>query len=673
MDSALDDLYDVVLPVMDAAFPMTTFKVRLDGPGVSLKRDTLWAMHLRDTLHVNDPNQKVFKHKASELLERDRTNSITNKLQLAENKQSASWAMAHVLMGSKKADGDRKPLLEGSTSDSSSANVLNRFYIEKAARLKLGADSKAATLVKEGKTRPPAAASPRHAGFPPLKLHSVGPATVRRHMKQLKNTSALGNDGIPVKVWKEACDELVMPVLGIVNASIQQCRVPSKLKEAVLQPILKKNKPAGMCASYRPVAILNSVSKVLEAVVHEQLYAALEERGVLLDCLHGYRKRRSTTTAITSFVSKMVILGKGAAAAFDFSAAFDTLSSAALEEKLRLLGADPTLVSWLGSYLEEGMQRVNWNGSLSDFLLNELGCRQGSILGPLLFVLLSLDVPTALGEEDTVTYADDNNTVAGGVADLQVKTDNMELAAADLGLSLNPEKTQLLYFGGYTSLTDLLVGGATITPSDTIDILGFTLDKAVSPKAYAEKLLHDVAGRLAVVRLLRHRLRQDQLRMVGYGLVMSKVRFCIASTFAVRLQDDDPKCDLASKLQVLVNDLARLFLGRRRADNQKDHLTTRTLLQRTELQGVNAMVAIEAAAVTWSALNGGPLRMEYNKWRPDSRSRSAADGELRVPPHAMVLMRSGVRLWNSFPELRGAKTKASASSIAKKLADALPI
>ena len=56
---------------------------------------------------------------------------------------------------------------------------------------------------------------------------------------------------------------------------------------------------------------------------------------------------------------------------------------------------------------------------------------------------------------------------------------------------------------------------------------------------------------------------------------MSKVRFCISSTFAVRFSDEDPRCDLASRLQVLVNDLARLLLGRRRADAQADRLTTR--------------------------------------------------------------------------------------------------
>ena len=72
------------------------------------------------------------------------------------------------------------------------------------------------------------------------------------------------------------------------------------------------------------------------------------------------------------------------------------------------------------------MQRVDWNGNLSDFLLNELGCRQGSILGPLLFILLSLDVPVALGEDDTASYADDNNTVAVDVNVLQEKTVTME-------------------------------------------------------------------------------------------------------------------------------------------------------------------------------------------------------------------------------------------------------
>ena len=98
-----------------------------------------------------------------------------------------------------------------------------------------------------------------------------------------------------------------------------------------------------------------------------------------------------------------------------------------------------------------------------------------------LFVLLSLDVPVTLNPEETATYADDNSTVSPAINDLQEKTLNMELAAARLGLSLNPVKTQLLYFGGLTPSVDLVVGGNPVSAADVFEMLGFSLDKNLSP------------------------------------------------------------------------------------------------------------------------------------------------------------------------------------------------
>ena len=170
-----------------------------------------------------------------------------------------------------------------------------------------------------------------------------------------------------------------------------------------------------------------------------------------------------------------------------------------------------------------------------------------------------------------------------------------------------------------------------------------------------------------MLRLLKHRLRPDQLRMVANNLKMGKVRLYLSHTFEVRLTPEDPVCDLASKLQVKVNDLARLLLGKRRADNQKERLTTAELLKKAEIPSINAIIAKEAAAVTWTAMRGGPLCMEYAAWSPDTRSRSAADGTMRLPPRTMLLMRSGIRLWNSIPAIRAAKTRSAVTTLVEKL------
>ena len=95
--------------------------------------------------------------------------------------------------------------------------------------------------------------------------------------------------------------------------------------------------------------------------------------------------------------------------------------------------------------------------------------------------------------------------------------------------------------------------------------------------------------------------------------------------------------------------------------------TTEQLLKKANLPSVNLVVAQEAAMITWSAIRGGPLAMEYAAWIPDARSRSAAEGALRVPPRTMLLMRSGIRLWNGHPDIRAAKSRSTVNTMVTKL------
>ena len=121
------------------------------------------------------PQQKRKKNLAFKLLKRDRMNSVTKRLKLAENKQSATWSMAHILMGSKKGGTDKKPTLKCCDDDSDSANTLNRFYVSKAAGLKAGADEKVETLVSGGMKVEDGEAYFGSTGFPPSEAALGGP------------------------------------------------------------------------------------------------------------------------------------------------------------------------------------------------------------------------------------------------------------------------------------------------------------------------------------------------------------------------------------------------------------------------------------------------------------------------------------------------------------------
>ncbi|QQP49566.1 Uncharacterized protein FKW44_010277, partial [Caligus rogercresseyi] len=174
-----------------------------------------------------------------------------------------------------------------------------------------------------------------------------------------------------------------------------------------------KGKPATDPASYRPICILPALSKVLETVVKSDLEDHLAKTEALPNTQFGFRKSRSTTAALATAHAKWLeaeqrgkvvgVLG------FDLSAAFDTVNQLQLLPKLEKLGIAGTQLKWFHSYLTGGYQRVVWNGTESVFLPVEYGVRQGSILGPILYLVLVADVTSCVGvgNEDNSGYADD--------------------------------------------------------------------------------------------------------------------------------------------------------------------------------------------------------------------------------------------------------------------------
>jgi hypothetical protein len=170
-------------------------------------------------------------------------------------------------------------------------------------------------------------------------------------------------------------------------------------------------------------------------------------------------------------------------AAFDLTAAFDTVDKAQLVTKLTALGITGKACSWLESYLSGGRQCVDWNGARSRV---EFGVRQGSILGPLLYLILVADMPDCVGIGSTCNsgYADDTAIWAVGTLE-QVRHTLEERASLFIsftkgnGLSLNASNTQLLV-GGVSSKDlsgfSILVDGIKVNPSPTLELLGVTFD-----------------------------------------------------------------------------------------------------------------------------------------------------------------------------------------------------
>jgi hypothetical protein len=232
---------------------------------------------------------------------------------------------------------------------------------------------------------------------------------VLKELKLLNPTKAPGPDNIPTKVIKECAHELTPSITKLFNDSLSMSKVPSAWKTANITPIHKKG-DKHTANNYRPISLLPVISKVLERCLYNKIIDFLIPK--ITNFQHGFLKNRSTTTQLLHVLSNINnILDKGDqtdVVYFDLSKAFDSVPHNLLLHKLKSFGICGKLLAWLTDYLSNRLQRVTLNGSESDWLPVTSGVPQGSILGPLLFILYINDLPDILSYNTLCAiFADD--------------------------------------------------------------------------------------------------------------------------------------------------------------------------------------------------------------------------------------------------------------------------
>ena len=230
-------------------------------------------------------------------------------------------------------------------------------------------------------------------------------------ISKLKNSSS-GWDCFETKVIKEIKTIIVEPLVYICNLSISTGIFPYELKLAQVVPIFKAGDDE-FFSNYRPVSILSVFSKIFEKIVYQRLLDFLNKHGVLYAFQFGFRQHHSTYMALLTLVDRISTAldeGKIVVGIFwDFSKAFDTVDHKILSKKLEHYGIRGICLNWFIDYLSNRKQLVTYNGAKSKYLNIKCGVPQGSILGPLLFLIYINDLPEAAKSAFLLLFADDSN------------------------------------------------------------------------------------------------------------------------------------------------------------------------------------------------------------------------------------------------------------------------
>ena len=314
---------------------------------------------------------------------------------------------------------------------------------------------------------------------------------VHKLLINLKPFKATGPDGLPPFILKELAYELAPTFKLLFEASLCQGTLPTDWKSAFVTPIFKKGDPL-LASNYRPVSLTSVPSKVMEHIVSSHIMKHLENHGILCDNQHGFRKFRSCESQLIATVediaknldngnqTDMILL--------DFSKAFDKVNHTSLLAKLKHYGIQGQIHSWISCFLKERTQQVLLEGVSSSSSTVLSGVPQGTVLGPLLFLIYINDLPKFISPGTQLKlFADDSAiyrkiTSQADHAILQHDLENLTLWEKEWSMQFHPDKCQLLSITNKKSPSTFTytIHNTNIQPTTDAKYLGITLNNKLS-------------------------------------------------------------------------------------------------------------------------------------------------------------------------------------------------
>jgi len=377
---------------------------------------------------------------------------------------------------------------------------------------------------------------PSHSSF---FVRPASPADVERLIGELPNKSC-GLQSIPAFIYK-FCKDLVSPVIcALFNNSVNSGIFPDTLKIARVVPVFKAGDKHSV-NNYRPISVLSIISKIFEKLMHNRLMTFVTNNDVLSKNQFGFRTNSCTSDAVLEFLDHaFTSLSNNRALMsvfLDFSKAFDTVNHNVLIKKLAHIGIRGVASRWFSSYLSDRRQYVRVGDSSSTVSEITVGVPQGSVLGPVLFLIYINDMSNCTTSLRFVHFADDT-TAFHSLDNVEQLTEEVNGGLDALRtwlycnrLSLNIGKTVYMLFTDMRiqMLPVVKIAGNPIQHVTESKFLGITVDSRLSFTPHANYVCRQISKSVGMLNRLSGMLPPRTKASIYYAIVYSRVSYGIVA------------------------------------------------------------------------------------------------------------------------------------------------
>ena len=372
-------------------------------------------------------------------------------------------------------------------------------------------------------------------------FHSFAVREVTDELLRLRKDKPRGPSPIPPWALIDSA-HIVAPVLTLIfNKAIMQCKFPKALKLADITPVHKKGDPQDPM-NYRPISVTPILSNLFEKLLFRQLSKYLNDNNVLSQTQFGFRKSRSTKDNLLYFtdcVRQNMEANKSVfCAALDLSKSFDSICHHRLQSKLVSIGFDNFSCALINDFFTDRLQRVELCGINSNWISVKQGVPQGTILGPVLFLIYVKEMRDLRITSKIVQYADDTLVFTSNVypqmakQELEHSLENLVRFIEYNNFQVNPKKTEFISFSKpslakRTELMTLDLCNKKIEPSHRIKYLGVHLDKHLKYDIQVKHSLKKMATSSKTLAQVRGSLPKERRLLLYRSLIISQLEYPI--------------------------------------------------------------------------------------------------------------------------------------------------